>query len=142
MSLSARPPVACCLSAGEYQSRIAWIESLARKSLREHVRDGLVLRLIYKQEAAGEVRRMVEQKRQCCAFLAFDLEQQPDAVCVAITAPEAAREAADGLFGQFLAGQATTQRSAQNSRIMHWLQERRLGGIRALRQHHSVARRL
>jgi hypothetical protein len=51
---------------------------------------------------------MVEQERRCCAFLAFDLDQQPDAVCVTITAPEAAREAVDMLFGQFTAGQATT----------------------------------
>ena len=104
MSISGKPPVACCLSAGEYQSRIAWIERVARKSLREHAPDDLVLRLIYKPEAAGEVRRMLEQERRCCVFLAFDLDQRPDAVCVTITAPEAAREAADVLFGQFLAG--------------------------------------
>ena len=30
------PPVACCLSAGEYQGRIAWLEKLARNSLREY----------------------------------------------------------------------------------------------------------
>jgi hypothetical protein len=112
MSISGQPPVACCLNAGEYQSRIAWIESLARKSMREHARDDLVLRLIYKPEAAGEVRRMIEQERRCCAFLVFDLDQQPDAVCVTITAPEAAREAADVLFGQFVVGQAPTQLSA------------------------------
>lgn len=106
MSISGQASFACCLSAREYQSRIAWIECLARKSLREHVRDDLVLRLIYKLEAAGEVRRMLEQERKCCAFLAFDLDQQPDAVCVTITVPEAAREAAEGLFGHFLGGQA------------------------------------
>ncbi len=104
MNVSEQPPVACCLSTGEYQSRIAWVESLARKSLREHTRDDLVLRLLYAPEAAGEVRRMVEQERICCAFLTFDFDQRPDAVCVTITAPEIAREAADTLFGQFLKG--------------------------------------
>jgi hypothetical protein len=74
-------------------------------------RDDLVLRLIYKPEAAGEVRRMIEQERRCCAFLVFDLDQQPDALCVTVTAPEAAREAADVLFGQFLAGQASVEPS-------------------------------
>ena len=106
MSVSEQPLIACCLSTGEYQSRIAWIEGLARKSLREHARDDLMLRLFYVLEAAAEVRRMVEQERICCAFLAFDLDQRADAVCVTITAPEAAREAADMLFGQFLGGQA------------------------------------
>jgi hypothetical protein len=106
MSVSEQPLVACSLSTGEYQSRIAWIEGLARKSLREHVRDDLVLRLFYVPEAAAEVRRMVEQERICCAFLAFDLDQPADAVCVTITVPKAAREAADMLFGRFLGGQA------------------------------------
>ena len=51
---------------------------------------------------------MVEQERLCCAFLTFDLDQRPDAVCVTITPPETAREAADMLSGQFLSGEAIT----------------------------------
>jgi hypothetical protein len=102
------PPVACCLSAGEYQGRIAWLEKLARNSLREYTRDDLLLRLFYAPEATGEVWRMVEQERLCCAFLTFDLDQRPDAVCVTITPPETAREAADMLSGQFLSGEAIT----------------------------------
>jgi hypothetical protein len=54
-------------------------------------------------EAATEVLKMIEQERICCAFLTFDIDQRKDAVCVTITAPEAAREAAHMLFGQFLA---------------------------------------
>lgn len=102
MDSSEQPPIACCLSTGEYQRRIAWIESLARMHLREHTRDDLVLRLLYAPEAADEVRRMIEQERLCCAFLMFVFDQRPDAVRVTITAPETAREAADMLFGQFL----------------------------------------
>ena len=37
------PPVVCCLSAGEYQGRIAWIESLTLRALQSHARDDLVL---------------------------------------------------------------------------------------------------
>jgi hypothetical protein len=81
MSVSEQPLVACCLSTGEYQSRI---EGLARKSLREHASDNLVLRLFYVPEAVAEVRRLVEQERICCAFLAFDLDQRADAVCITI----------------------------------------------------------
>ncbi len=103
MSISTKPPIACRLSAGEYQSRIAWIERVVRKSLREHARDDLVLRLFYAPEAAVEVGRLIEQERQCCAFLTFDLDLQPDAVVVTITATEDSREAADMLFGQFIA---------------------------------------
>ena len=104
MDSSEQPPIACCLSTGEYQRRNAWIESLARTHLRKHTRDDLVLRLLYASEAADEVRRMVEHERICCAFMTFVFDQRPDAVRVTITAPEIAREAADMLFEQFLKG--------------------------------------
>jgi hypothetical protein len=83
-------------------SEPAWIESLTRKSLRGLTRDDLVLRF-FAPEAATEVQKMIEQERICCAFRTFDIDQRKDAVCVAITAPEAAREAAHMLFGPFLA---------------------------------------
>jgi hypothetical protein len=99
-----QPPIACCLGATEYQSRIAWIENLTRQALRSHARDDLVLRLSYTPEAAAEVRKMVEQERICCPFLTFDLHQSYEAASVTITATEAARDSADMLFGQFLSG--------------------------------------
>ena len=104
MSDGEQPPIACCLSAAEYQTRLARIENLTRRALRTHTRDNLVLRLVYAPEAAGEVRKLVEQERMCCAFLTFDLDQQPNAVSVTITAPEAAAVSVDVLFGHFLAG--------------------------------------
>jgi hypothetical protein len=72
--------------------------------LRSYVRDDLVLRLFYAPESAVDVRKMIEQEQICCAFLAFDLDQRTDATCVTITAPEAARAAADMLFEPFLSG--------------------------------------
>jgi hypothetical protein len=100
-----QPPIVCCLSTDEYQSRIAWIENLTQRALQSHVRDDLALLLFYAPEAAPEVRRMVEQERICCPFLTFDLDQSLRAVSVRITAPEAARDSADMLlFGQFLGG--------------------------------------
>jgi hypothetical protein len=99
MTGSEQPSIVCCLSAGDYRRRLAWIDSLARKALRSHDRDDLVLYLAYAPEAAGEVQKMVEQERMCCAFLTFDLHEQADTVCLTITAPEAARESADVLFG-------------------------------------------
>jgi hypothetical protein len=99
-----QPRIACCLSGGDYQRRVAWIERLTSEALRSSARDDPVLPLLYAPEAAGEVQKMVEQERICCAFLTFDLDERADAVCVTITAPEAARDSADILFGQFLAG--------------------------------------
>jgi hypothetical protein len=98
------PPIVCCLGAREYRRRLAWIEGLTRRALRWYIRNDLVLRLVYSPEAAGDVREMVEQERMCCAFLSFDMREKPEAVTVTITAPEAARDTADMLFGQFLKG--------------------------------------
>jgi hypothetical protein len=99
-----QPRIACCPSGGDYQRRVAGIERLTSEALGSSARDDPVLPLLYAPEAAGEVQKMVEQERICCAFLTFDLDESADAVCVTITAPEAARDSADILFGQFLAG--------------------------------------
>jgi hypothetical protein len=96
-------PIVCCLAAGEYKDRIVWIESLAQRALHCYARDDLVLRLSYTPDAVADVRKMVERERICCAFLTFDLDAKPDTVCVTITAPEAARDSVDMLFGPFLA---------------------------------------
>jgi hypothetical protein len=99
-----QPPLACCLSTRDYKNRAAWIENLARTALRDHVRDDLVLRLAYAAHAAEDLQWLLAQERICCAFLTFDLDQRPDAVCVTITAPEAARESADMLFEPLFGG--------------------------------------
>jgi hypothetical protein len=48
---------------------------------------------------------LVDQERQCCAFLQFDLHQAPDAVHLDITAPAEAGEFAPLLYAHFI-GQA------------------------------------
>ena len=105
-----QPLLACCLSPRDYKSRTAWIENLTRTALRNHVRDDLVLCLVYAPHAADDVQWMVAQERICCTFLTFDLDQRTDAVCVTITVPEAARESADMLFGPFLCGLSAVAR--------------------------------
>jgi hypothetical protein len=103
MRVAEQPLVARCLSTGESQSRIAWIEGLAR-SLFGNTLVTICCFAFSTCRAAAEVRRMVEQEQICGAFLAFDLDQRADTLCVTITVSEAAREAAHMLFGQFLGG--------------------------------------
>jgi hypothetical protein len=76
--------------------------------LRSHERRDLTLDLVYAPEA--RVREMVRNERVCCPFLTFDLHEQPHEIRLTITAPEAARETADMLFEQFVAG--SDERSA------------------------------
>jgi hypothetical protein len=102
MDKGTEPPIACTLQGGTYQERLAWIAELARDGLRGHSRKDLVLHLWYAAEVAGRVREMVRKEEECCPFLAFDLTEGEDEVRLTITAPEKAREVADGLFEQFV----------------------------------------
>lgn len=96
-------PIACALAPGAFKDRIAWIAALTRDALRSHERRDLVLDLRYAPEAAERVREMVRNEQACCSFLAFGLREQPHEIQLVITAPEAAREAADMLFEHFVA---------------------------------------
>jgi hypothetical protein len=104
MSMTDTAPIACTLTAGEFKDRLAWIGILTKDSLCSHERRDLVLDLRYAPEARDRVREMVRNEQTCCSFLTFDLSEQPDEIRLVITAPEAAREAADVLFEQFVAG--------------------------------------
>lgn len=95
-------PLACTLSPGTYQARLAHLAELAHEGLRAHSRQELVLDLRYAPEFAKRVREMVREEEECCAFLTFALTEAADEVRLTITAPERAREAADLLFALFL----------------------------------------
>lgn len=43
MTNSASPPIACTLSAGDFQDRVGWMRELSARSLRSHRRNGLML---------------------------------------------------------------------------------------------------
>jgi hypothetical protein len=96
-------PIVCTLTPGDLRERLALIQTLAAEALLGHDRKGLVLALRYAPEAVERVRAMVANEQHCCAFLNFDVREQPDVVQVTITAPENARDAADELFEQFTA---------------------------------------
>jgi hypothetical protein len=95
-------PIACALTPGDYKARLAWINELAADSLLSHERRDLELELVYATEAAQRVREMVRKEQDCCAFLSFELDEQPSQVRLTIKVPERARQAADTLLGQYL----------------------------------------
>ncbi|HLZ39788.1 MAG TPA: hypothetical protein VKQ11_02440 [Candidatus Sulfotelmatobacter sp.] len=107
MTSSNTGPIACSLTADNLKNRLAWIGELTRDALRRHERRDLVLDLRYAPEAADRVREMVRKEQECCAFLAFETHEDPDEIRLTITAPEAARKAADELFEQFVASVPT-----------------------------------
>jgi hypothetical protein len=103
MTLPKTPPIACTLTAEDFNDRIAWIRQLTRDALRSHERQDLVLDLRYSPEAADRVREMVRKEQECCTFLTFEMREDPDEVRLTITAPEVAKESANLLFEQFVA---------------------------------------
>jgi hypothetical protein len=74
---------------------------LNTKALTTSRRGDLALTLEYRREALEDVRELVRGEQACCAFLDFRLDERADNLVLTITAPEAARDAADMLFEQF-----------------------------------------
>jgi len=72
----------------------------------------LTLVLEYRREALPDVRQLVQGEQACCAFLDFKLDERGDSLILTITAPEAARDAADMLFEQFEARGTPAKASA------------------------------
>jgi hypothetical protein len=94
-------PIACTLDGGSYKARMEWIANLNGRALRAARREDLRLELDYVATALADVRQMVSQERQCCAFLTFDVIEGKEIVTLAIGAPETARDAAEALFEPF-----------------------------------------
>lgn len=95
-------PIACTLTPGEFDDRLAWIARLTRGALLSHERRDLALDLIFAPEAKDRVREFVAREQRCCGFLTFDLREAPREIRLTISAPEDARLAADALFEQFV----------------------------------------
>jgi len=107
MSTTGNQPIACTLQGRSYQERLAWIAELSRAGLRQHEQRDLVLELRYAPQVAEQVREMVRQEQECCAFLNFALDERCAEIRLTITAPEAARGVADLLFQPFVQVDAT-----------------------------------
>ena len=95
-------PFACTLTAGDLRDRWAWIATLNRDALRGYDQADLTLRLRYAPQAVQQVRELMCQERACCAFLTFEMREEPNAVTLTIKAPEEARSMVDALFEAFL----------------------------------------
>lgn len=99
--VKADAPIACTLDAGDFKTRTAQFEALASRHLKHVSREPLLIELTYAAEALPELRDLIGKEKECCAFLDFDLKEVRDGVRLRITAPEAARDAADTLFAHF-----------------------------------------
>ena len=94
-------PIVCALDGGSFKDRMVWIADLNARALKGARRHDLRLELQYAPSAIADVRQMIAQEQECCAFLSFELTEGHNALKLVITAPDAAREAAETVFGPF-----------------------------------------
>jgi hypothetical protein len=98
MTLVDTAPIACTLNAADMKTRRGKRAELNRTALASYHRDDLRLDLLYAVDARRQVLEMVRAEQTCCAFLTFEVREEPGALRVIVTAPERARDAADSLF--------------------------------------------
>jgi hypothetical protein len=100
--------IACALTPGAYQERLAWIRALTRDAVLGYDRRDLSLAIRYDARFGDRVRDMVRMEASCCGFLKFDLREVGTEMRLTIEAPENARLAADELFNEFIASEQKT----------------------------------
>lgn len=102
MEANDTPVLACTLELHEMGPRVERLRRLAATSLQSHQFEGNVLRLVYRRDAATEVKAVADQERDCCRFLDFNVQEGDSGVDLTITAPEGVGPAAEWLFAQFM----------------------------------------
>lgn len=82
-------PIACSLTGDELSRRLAEIRALGAAALiwAERHEAEAVLRFDPAPDRRAELERIVAAEATCCAFLRFDLRDEPDAVVLTIAAP-------------------------------------------------------
>ncbi len=101
--MSDSPPLACTLSASDLTRRLADIRALGDDALVSSESAGreAVLRFRKGFGTLAALTGIVAAERECCAFLALDLAERPDAVVLTIRAPEGAEPVMRELVAAF-----------------------------------------
>lgn len=94
-------PIACTLSASDHGARVAWIKELNSIALTNYQHDDNRILLTYHPAAAATVRELIRLEQQCCTFLRFTFEEEPEAFVVTIDTPAQLETAADELFASY-----------------------------------------
>jgi hypothetical protein len=92
-------PIACTLGAAEAGDRTAqWAELLGAVTARENTDAGLRLRLPSDPAVVARVAGLAVREADCCAFFAFAITVDHDAVWLEVAAPADGRAVVERLF--------------------------------------------
>ena len=97
------PPIACSLTTAEMAERLTEMAAIGRSGLLAvEIEDArAVLHFRAGEEMRERLEGIVAAESQCCAFLRMGLYDEPDAVVLAIEAPEGAEPVLDELIAAF-----------------------------------------
>jgi hypothetical protein len=93
-------PIACSLSAADYETRAAVIADLASRELRSREPLPAGARLVFAagEQTERELRDVIAAEARCCPFLQFALHDEGDALRLDVTGPDDAQPIIAELF--------------------------------------------
>jgi len=93
-------PIACTLTAGQYQNRTAELAALAARALRTREQTAVGERLVFDDtpEIERELRAVLAAESSCCAFLRMELTRSADGLVLDVAGTEDARPIIAELF--------------------------------------------
>ena len=96
---SAEVPIACSLSGGDMQDRVAeWQSLLGGVERREEISSGL--RLVFRHPAPlADISRLAAAEYECCPFFSFAITVDGRGVGLEVTAPAHGQELLEAVFG-------------------------------------------
>lgn len=98
-ALAGEPAIACTLSAGSMQGRIAdWQSLLAHVEGREPI-DGGVRSVFASSVPTDDLIRLVAAEQNCCQFFRFAITVDTRGVALEVRAPEDALSIVESMFG-------------------------------------------
>src|SRR5262249_49102519 len=106
-------PIACSLSAGDLERRLAEIAKVGAESLIGHEArdDGHRLLFHTDEDIRKRLEGIVDAEAECCAFLDLSLDEEGGELILWIAAPREAEALANGLAAAFGDGQAGEDRA-------------------------------
>ena len=96
-------PIVCSLDADELEQRLAEIGAVGADALRDvqSLPGEAILRFAAGEETRERLEAIVAAEARCCAFMSFDLCEEPGAIVMRISAPDGAELVLDDLVGAF-----------------------------------------
>jgi hypothetical protein len=98
-------PIACTLSAVDYQRRLRAIRRVGFEAFvsADERPDGATLRFRNSPETRQQLDEIVAAERACCPFLSLTVDDAGDQLIVGVTAPPEARPVVSDLIDSFRA---------------------------------------